>query len=320
MFVSIYVGLVIVVFTGLMVALYLKNSPIYEDAKLDIADKDIVAIIEEYKNDAEPQTEVSLDSITSAVPDTVTPAWRQFAARPEPTLSPKIAIVIDDLGLDEQATDFLAGAPGPFTLAFLPYAENLPSQTSSVRKAGHELMVHLPMQSHRLTADPGTNALLSGLSFKEFGQRMEWNLTRFEGYVGVNNHMGSLLTEDPTLMVRLMARLRRDGFLFMDSLTTPKSVGERAAKAIDVPFLARDVFLDNERDQTYITRQLATAERIAKLRGYAIAIGHPYPETLAALSKWQKSLEFKGIRLVPISQIMAEKIAKNELKDAEKEG
>ncbi len=303
-----------IVFAGLMFALYLRGPADEGVTQLEIADKDIVAIIEEYQSSDRSKVEVSLKDISAAVPYVKEPAWRQFAAKPEATISPKIVIIIDDLGLDEEASNELAALPGPYTLAFLPYADNLEAQTTSVKKAGHELLVHLPMQSHRETADPGKNALLKGLSFEEFGQRMEWNLSRFSGYVGINNHMGSMLTEDPALMVRLMARLRRDGLLFVDSLTTPNSVGKRAAKAIDVPFLARDVFLDNERNADYINRQLATTERIAKLRGYAIAIGHPYPETLSVLKKWQGTLEFKGFRLVPLSQVMAEQIVNEEYK------
>lgn len=298
----------VTVFAGLMLALYLRGLPEESTAQLEIADKDIVAMIEEYQNNDAARQEVSLEDIGAAVPTVKEPAWRQFAAAPETTDLPKIIIIIDDLGLDEDASNTLAALPGPYTVAFLPYADNLEQQTASAKKAGHELLVHLPMQSHRETADPGKNALLKGLSFEEFGRRLEWNLSRFSGFVGINNHMGSLLTEDAALMVRLMARLRRDGLLFVDSLTTPNSVGERAAKVIDVPFLARDVFLDNERNANYINRQLATTERIAKLRGYAIAIGHPYPETLSALKKWQITLEFKGFQLVPLSQVMAEQL------------
>ena len=292
-----------------MLALYLRGQSEESAAQLEIADKDIVAIIEEYQSNEATRLEVSLKDISAAVPVVEEPAWQQFAMAPKATNFPKIIIIIDDLGLDEEASSALAALPGPYTLAFLPYADNLENQTKGARKAGHELLVHLPMQSHRKTADPGKNALLKGLSFEEFGQRLEWNLSRFSGFVGINNHMGSMLTEDPALMVRLMARLRHDGLLFVDSLTTPNSVGERAARVIDVPFLARDVFLDNERNAEYINRQLATTERIASLRGYAIAIGHPYAETLTALKDWQETLEFKGFQLAPLSQVMAEQLA-----------
>lgn len=306
--VAIYTALVLTVFAGLMMTLYNRGISVSKEEAFEVENSDIAAIIDEYSDNDDLTKSVSLAAISEAVPSAPKPAWRENAAKTEATHAPKIVVIIDDLGLDPEATNILASIPGPYTLAYLPYADNLPMQTATVKAAGHELMVHLPMQSHRDTADPGKKALLAGLSFDEFGERMEWNLSQFTGYVGINNHMGSKLTEDAALMVRLMARLRRDGLLFVDSLTTPKSVGKRAAKAIDVPFLARDVFLDNERSAEYIKRQLATTERVAKLRGYAIAIGHPYPETLNALKEWQKTLEFKGFKLVAISQIMAEKV------------
>lgn len=305
--IGLYLGLVTLVFIGLMTGLYIKGKPNQIEPVLQVDEKDIVAIIGEYKSSQASLGEVSVESISTAIPSAQIPSWQQHAVSIQETQNSKIVIIIDDLGLDAETTQILASMSGPYTLAFLPYADGLQPQTKSIKNAGHELMVHMPMQSQSNAADPGKNALLENLSFVEFGRRLEWNLTQFEGYVGVNNHMGSLLTENPALMVRLMTRLRSEGLLFVDSLTTPKSVGKRAASAVDVPFLARDVFLDNERDPEYIKRQLAAAERIAKLRGYAVAIGHPYPETLAVLQAWQKTLEFKELSLVPISQIMAER-------------
>ncbi len=233
------------------------------------------------------------------------PAWRLFAAHWAESAKPMLAIVIDDLGLAEEASYTLAKMDGPYTLAYLPYADNLPEQTRLVRAAGHELMVHMPMQPRSQDADPGTNALLTGLAPEEFTRRLEWNLQRFNGYVGINNHMGSALTEDAGAMVRVMVRLRHDGRLFLDSLTSPKSIGVRAAKATGVPYIARDIFLDNVREEGPILEQLAKAERIAELRGYAVAIGHPYEVTLETLAKWEKSADGTKVTLVPISQLVA---------------
>lgn len=302
---QLYVAVVVLVFTALMATLFTTEAPQPQLEEIPLEDEDVVAILEEYRDDRVSRVSVSLDDIEEILPAAEEPAWRMHAvsAAPSPGI-PKIAIIIDDLGLSRDATAQLAGMQGPYTLSFLPYAEELHDQTQELSRAGHELMVHLPMQSHSTTADPGTNALVSGLSFDEFGRRLEWNLKRFEGFVGVNNHMGSLLTEDPVVMVRLMARLRRDGYLFVDSLTTPRSMGRRAAHATNVPFLARDIFLDNERDPAYIRRQLEATEQIAKMRGYAIAIGHPYAETLDVLTDWQRSIDFKGFELVPVSEIM----------------
>lgn len=307
-----YISLVILVFAGLMAALFFQKTP--HSTSLDVADSELVAIIEEYRGDRISRVSVSLNDLEAVVPEPAMPAWVSNASTTVPSAieraKPKIAIIIDDVGLDQEASKRLAAFEDTLTLAFLPYAEDLRPQTIAAKKAGHELMVHMPMQSHRSSADPGDNALLADLSYDEFTKRINWNLSQFEGFVGINNHMGSLITEDPALMVRVMARLRNEGLLFVDSLTTPNSMGKRAAKALGVPFVARDVFLDNERNREYILRQLETTEKIARLRGYAIAIGHPYPVTMDTLEEWQKTLEFKGLTLVPISQIMNEALSR----------
>lgn len=306
-----YVGLVVVVFAALVISLFHNEAQVEVDDellqdKLEVSDSELAAIIEEYNNETSSDAVVSADKLIDSAPEPIDPAWTTFAATWREESKPKIAIIIDDLGLDESVTEQISLLQAPLTLAYLPYADNLRAQTNHVRRAGHELMVHLPMQSQRTTADPGTNALLLDLPFDEFARRLEWNLSRFDGFVGINNHMGSKLTENPGLMVRVMARLKRDGYLFVDSLTTPDSVGARAAHATNVPYIKRDIFLDNERDPNYIRTQLAAVERIARLRGYAIAIGHPYPETLSVLEDWLKTLKFKGVTLVPISQIIHE--------------
>ncbi|MFC3051083.1 divergent polysaccharide deacetylase family protein [Kordiimonas pumila] len=237
--------------------------------------------------------------------------WQKNAAHWDKAAGPKIAIVIDDLGLAEDASFALAEMEGPYTLSFLPYAEHLEKQTHLVKKAGHELFVHMPMEP-KTDADPGPHALLVTLTPSEFEQRVDWNLSRFEGFVGVNNHMGSLMTEQAAPMVRLMVHLSKGGFVFLDSLTSPDSVAERAALATGVPVLSRDIFLDNERTMQAILEQLVKTERIAQERGYAIAIGHPYDETLKALEFWRAGLKAKNINLVPISEIYAEELAKVE--------
>lgn len=303
-----YLGTVVAVFIILMAALFTR--PEQPDENISVDETDIVAIIEEYDGNKVARMSVSLEDLETVVPKPAVPAWVSNASMSVPTpegrSKPKIAIIIDDVGLDREASQQLTSFKSPLTMAFLPYAEELAAQTAAAKRAGHELMVHLPMQSHRETADPGHNALLTGLSYDEFSKRINWNLNQFDGYVGINNHMGSLITEDPALMVRVMARLRNDGLLFVDSLTTPKSMGKRAAKALGVPFVARDVFLDNEQDRDYILRQLATTEKIARLRGYAIAIGHPHQITIETLTEWEETLAFKDLTLVTISQAMNE--------------
>jgi polysaccharide deacetylase 2 family uncharacterized protein YibQ len=220
---------------------------------------------------------------------------------------PKIAIVIDDMGIVKVASDRLAAMQGPYTLAFLPYATGVPEQARMVSKAGHELIIHMPMEPKTTNADPGDNALLSNLTSHQFRERLEWNFSRFDGYVGINNHMGSRLTEDAGAMVQVMTVLKQKDLLFLDSLTSPNSVGASAAKAVGVPHISRDIFLDNLRSPAAILKQLRRTEAIAKKRGYAIAIGHPYPETLDVLARWRASEEAKDFILVPLSQLVSER-------------
>lgn len=290
------------------------DTQLIPDAEVQISDDDILAIL----NAPGGSVSVPISNIEDLLPTTITaePAWQTYAADWYPSSQKHIAIVIDDLGLDEDMSKQLALVKGPLTLAFLPYAEHLPRQAEMVRRSGHELLVHLPMEPKNTDADPGPNALLSSVDFAEFDRRIDWNLTRFKGFVGINNHMGSSLTENPGLMVRLMVQLRKNGYLFLDSLTSPASVGKRAAIATGVPHIERDIFLDNERTITAILAQLDKTEKIARMRGYAIAIGHPYPETMKALQFWSAKLDRQIFNLVPISQLVAARMNIEKLAEA----
>ncbi|WP_374763905.1 divergent polysaccharide deacetylase family protein [Yunchengibacter salinarum] len=232
------------------------------------------------------------------------PPWRRFQAFWDGGDRPRVAVVIDDLGLSTRAARRLARMPGPYTLAFLPYADGLPDQTEKLAAAGHELMVHLPMQPKSAAVNPGPHVLRMGQSGADFDRDLRWNLSRFEGFAGVNNHMGSLLTENRGRMDRLMAALKRRGVYFLDSRTTPESRALDSADSLHVPAATRDVFLDNRKDAAYIRGQLAKAEAIAAEHGQAIAIGHPYPVTLKVLNAWRDGLSDRGFVLVPLSQVI----------------
>ena len=139
--------------------------------------------------------------------------------------------------------------------------------------------------------------------------RLDWNLGRFPGFVGVNNHMGSLFTENRSYMTSVLSELRRRGLFFMDSRTSPETVGIRLAQDLGMRWSARDVFLDNIRDADAIRRQLEEVERIALRNGRAIAIGHPYGETVDVLREWIASLPAKGLQLVTASSIVRQPTA-----------
>ena len=232
--------------------------------------------------------------------------WRRDAApvaRSEG--APMIAVVIDDLGLNRRNAWRTIDLPAPLTLAFMTYADGLPSMTEKARTAGHELMVHVPMEPGSTAYDPGPNALLTGLEPGELEDRLAWALGRFEGYVGINNHMGSKFTESLADMAAVMAMLKSRGLLFLDSRTSNSTVGAQLARRMGVANVERDVFIDNEsEDPAAIRIQLSKLENLARRRGLAVGIGHPHDSTIEVLAEWLPDAIRRGYILVPVTAIV----------------
>jgi hypothetical protein len=238
------------------------------------------------------------------------PPWLAFAV-PAPANHgrPVVAVVLDDLGLDRRRTARALELPGPLTLSFMSYAHDLPQQADEGRRRGHELMLHLPMEPEGPFNYPGPNALMTGLSAEENLRRLYWSLDRFDGFVGVNNHMGSRFTASREAMTLVLAELNRRGLLFLDSRTGARSVGTAVAHDWNVPHAGRDVFLDDIDRPELIRQRLAEVEAVAYRQGHAIAIGHPREHTLDALETWLRGLAAKGLVLVPVSAIVRAQVA-----------
>lgn len=218
---------------------------------------------------------------------------------------PMIAIVIDDMGLDRLHSARAVRLPPAVVLSYLPYSSNIAQQTDAAKKAGHELMLHLPMQPERKTADPGPGYLGVEMAPLALHERVMKNLESFTGYVGVNNHMGSKFTKDRDGLAIVMAALAEKKLMFLDSRTAPGSVAEKVAREHGMQSTHRDVFLDDDVAPAAVAKSLIQVEQVARRAGAAIAIGHPKDVTLAALEKWLPSLAAKGYELVPVSQIIA---------------
>ncbi|WP_374448257.1 divergent polysaccharide deacetylase family protein, partial [Stella sp.] len=222
---------------------------------------------------------------------------------PAPAGVARIAIVIDDLGPNQSATQAVVALPGPLTLAFLPYAGDGARAAERARRHGHETLVHMPMEPVGAAIDPGPGALRVALGSDELRRRIADGLHRIPGHVGLNNHMGSRFTADPRAMAVLMDEVAGRGLLFLDSRTTVDTVAESLARSRAVPFVARDVFLDNDQSADKVEQQLAETERVARRKGFAVAIGHPHAATRQALAAWLPQAERRGFQLVPISSL-----------------
>ena len=242
------------------------------------------------------------------------PPWMKNAVAAPPAHGrPQIAVIMDDAGVNRRNTEKAIALPAPLTISFLPYAPELEPLVKEARAKGHEIMVHLPMEPLGGEENPGPHALMVREDSAQIMRTLDWNLARLDGYVGVNNHMGSRFSADRPAMREVLAELHRRGLLFIDSRTTAHTVGGDVAQQLHMPYAERDVFLDNNEDEAAIRAQLDTLERIAQARGQAVAIGHPYDSTIAVLHDWLASVQSHGFELVPVSRIVELNVREREV-------
>ncbi len=219
--------------------------------------------------------------------------------------APAISIVIDDMGKTLEPGNRVLALPGPVACAFLPHQRFTPALAEAAYRGGKEVLLHLPMDSvdgRRLDA----GAVTLDMTERQFARVVEDGLASVPYAVGINNHMGSLLTRHPGHMLWLMQAMRRQGsLLFVDSRTTAATVARRLAVENDVPSLDRDVFLDHSLLEVDIAIQFRRLLRLAREHGSALAIGHPHPQTLAYLEQQLPLLEQYGVRLVSVKELIS---------------
>jgi polysaccharide deacetylase 2 family uncharacterized protein YibQ len=233
------------------------------------------------------------------------PDWRRYAI---PVMlderKAKIAIVIDDMGVNRPKSREVIDLPSVLTLAFLPYANKVDEMAEDARIKGHELMVHMPMEPLNTSANPGPDALRTTMTSDELNAAIHTNLSKFGKYVGINNHMGSKFTQDVPALKELVAILKERGLFFLDSKTIASSQAYNEAKAAGVPAVERDVFLDDNPSLDSVRHQMRVAEAVARKKGFAVVIGHPKENTIQVLKEFLSQADAKGFQVVPLSAIV----------------
>jgi len=269
-------------------------------ANIEDIKKDIIEIIEGKKRDEDKITQ-QIDTIKKDIDKT-----KEITTKTEPKKKkqvikdtrPMLAIVIDDVTLQSQVNRINAIGYN-ITMSFMPPT---PTHKNSA-KIAQDLdfhMVHFPMQANSFKFEE-TNTLHIGDSYEKIEKRVAKIRKWYPNARYTNNHTGSRFTAHDQSMDYLMKALKKYDFIFMDSRTTAKTVGQKYAKKYDVPFLARNIFLDNKREYTYIQTQLKKAIAIAKKSGYAVVIGHPYKITLKVLNESKHLL--KDLNMVYVDKI-----------------
>ena len=222
---------------------------------------------------------------------------RTVVEKPLPEIkdqTPKIVIIIDDIGYDKKIAMALSELNPNITFSVLPFSPFGKYLSKKLHAKGAQLMLHLPMEPVEYPdVDPGPGALLHGMTPDDLLDQLRKDIKDIPNIVGVNNHMGSNLTTRSDQMNQIFTILKKENLFFIDSRTVPKSQGKASARLLKIKFAHRDVFLDNVQDTTYIAGQLKELVDLAMRHGSAIGIGHPYKATLETLIKELPKLKDK---------------------------
>ena len=223
--------------------------------------------------------------------------WRLAAAD---SLPPTIAIIIDDMGNADALGEQLIKANEPLTLSFLPFRPYTRQQAEEAHARGKDVMLHMPMANTRGLA-LGAAGLTPDMDQRTMVKILRRSLEYIPHVQGMNNHMGSLLTQERQPMDWVMGELAHYALYFVDSRTIATTVAAPSAEAHHIPNFSRDVFLDDVQTQAAIDVQFKRLIALARRNGTAIAIGHPHPETVHYLLQHLPQLDAQGIAVATIS-------------------
>jgi len=213
----------------------------------------------------------------------------------------RVAIVIDDMGYRYSDKNALT-LPGAITYSFLPHTTYGKKLAVLANNSNYDVLIHIPMESEN-GKKLGPGALISTMNQQAINQSLAKSLAEIPFAIGINNHMGSYLTQLYQPMAWTMVFLKKHELFFLDSKTSPHSKAEQAAIDYNVPVQSRQVFLDNELTDEYISQQFNQLIDVAKKHKTAIAIAHPHPETIKTLNKLIPTLKSHGVELVPLSNL-----------------
>jgi len=213
-----------------------------------------------------------------------------------------IGLIIDDMGYRYQSGKRAINLPANITYSFLPYAPHARKLANLANKNQKEIMLHLPMEAKNGKA-LGPGGLTVAMSKPVFDLELQHNLSAIPYIKGVNNHMGSLLTQRLEPMIWLMEKLVEKQIYFVDSRTSEKSMALKTARQFGIRSETRDIFVDHDLNEKSMNHQLALALDVARRNGSAVVIAHPFPETMKVLEKWLPEAQAEGFEFIYMSQM-----------------
>ena len=230
---------------------------------------------------------------------------RALKLPPGKTDAPRIAIVINGLGISAAGTgEALTKLPGAVTFAFAPYGNDIDKLVARARDAEHEVLLQAPMEPFDYPDnDPGPQTLLTSLTGEQNVDRLQWLMSRFQGYVGISNYMGARFTASEAAMMPVLRETAKRGLIFFDDGASPRSLAGQIAGGVNLPFAKAEIALDAVPTPVEIDRALGRLEMLARDRGVAVGIATALPVAIARIAEWSKKVEGRGFVLVPITTV-----------------
>ncbi len=219
--------------------------------------------------------------------------------------APRIAIVVGGLGIGGAMTsDALGKLPGPVTLALAPYGSNLAELAARARGDGHEILLQVPMEPFDYPDnDPGPQTLLTSLDAGQNVDRLQWLMSRVQGYVGITNAMGARFTASEPALSPVLREAGKRGLIYLDDGSSQRSVAGQIAGTNNVPFAKADIVIDAVPTAADVDRALGRLETMARERGVAVGVASALPVSVERIVKWAKAAEERGVLLVPITAV-----------------
>ncbi|HET7560618.1 MAG TPA: divergent polysaccharide deacetylase family protein, partial [Limnochordia bacterium] len=225
---------------------------------------------------------------------------------------PILAILIDDWGYDWAAADGFLQLPPAITVSVLPELADSVNQARAAAAAGHEVLLHLPMQPQDPDLKLSPGAIRVAMTDAEILATVARDIAAVPGIIGINNHEGSAATADARVMRAVVGEARAHGLFFVDSRTTAKTAVPAVDRELGLPYYHNTLFIDNVGEREAIERRLEQAAAQARRSGVAVVIGHVRPATLAAIQTELPRLAAAGIKVVPLSVALAAQALRQE--------
>lgn len=237
--------------------------------------------------------------------------WRVYASgtdlqRARAATMPTVSIVIGGLGVGAAKTnDAIVKLPAAVTLAFTPYGSDPGKLVERARARKHEVLLQLPMEPYDYPDnDPGPQTLLTSANSEQNVDRLMWLMSRFQGYVGLANFMGSRFLVTDSAMQPIIQQAAKRGLAWLDDGSVPRSLAGQLAGAQGVPVATADVVVDQVPTAAEIDKSLQKLETLARERGSAVGMASALPVSIERIGAWTQRLESRGILLVPLTTIL----------------